>query len=181
MRWWPCQTSQPPKRRRLSSALRLSFASPPSCISQTSLAIFIFFLHLSTQLPSPKSLALFLRSKSLHASLSIKVSTFIWSDACFWIYDDESNQAPVAVQENGSVKTKKECYGVFCLTYDLKAVIFTFSLFCKVSTFATVCSLILSYQNVCVCRKRRRNHGRRWSISQFQVLQAWFQTTFSSK
>ncbi|CAN6917111.1 unnamed protein product [Brassica oleracea] len=39
------------------------------------------------------------------------------------------SQAPVAVQENGSVKTKKECYGVFCLTSDLKAVIFTFSLF----------------------------------------------------
>ncbi|KAG2310863.1 hypothetical protein Bca52824_022420 [Brassica carinata] len=28
---------------------------------------------------------------------------------------------PVAVQDNGSVKTKKECYGIFCLTYHLKA------------------------------------------------------------
>lgn len=48
----------------------------------------------------------------------------------FWIYDD-SNQAPVAVQENGLAKTKRECYGVFCLTYDLKAVSFSFSLLCS--------------------------------------------------
>ncbi|CAE6245079.1 unnamed protein product [Arabidopsis arenosa] len=33
----------------------------------------------------------------------------------------QNSQAPVAVQENGLVKTKKECYGVFCLTYNLKA------------------------------------------------------------
>ncbi|KAL0710056.1 hypothetical protein Bca4012_017034 [Brassica carinata] len=67
-------------------------------------------LHLSNQfrhllLPPP-----------LHTTSISKISCSV----------SQNNQAPVAVQDNGSVKTKKECYGVFCLTYDLKAVIFTF-------------------------------------------------------
>ncbi|KAL0646911.1 hypothetical protein Bca4012_045202 [Brassica carinata] len=47
----------------------------------------------------------------LHATSTSKISCSV----------SQNNQAPVAVQDNGSVKTKKECYGVFCLTYDLKA------------------------------------------------------------
>ncbi|CAN6806624.1 unnamed protein product [Brassica oleracea] len=63
-------------------------------------------LHLSNQFRH-----LHLLPPPLHATSISKISCSV----------SQNNQAPVAVQENGSVKTKKECYGVFCLTYDLKA------------------------------------------------------------
>uniref|UniRef100_A0A0D3DFP6 Uncharacterized protein n=1 Tax=Brassica oleracea var. oleracea TaxID=109376 RepID=A0A0D3DFP6_BRAOL len=94
-----------------------------------------------SELSTPKTTSPFLRSSSqlrlsskLHLSNQFRhlllppplhTTSISKSLALF----SQNSQAPVAVQENGSVKTKKECYGVFCLTYDLKAVIFTFSLF----------------------------------------------------
>ncbi|XP_013616866.1 PREDICTED: malate dehydrogenase [NADP], chloroplastic-like [Brassica oleracea var. oleracea] len=87
-----------------------------------------------SELSTPKTTSPFLRSSSqlrlsskLHLSNQFRhlllppplhTTSISKSLALF----SQNSQAPVAVQENGSVKTKKECYGVFCLTYDLKAL-----------------------------------------------------------
>ncbi|CAN6849642.1 unnamed protein product [Brassica oleracea] len=74
------------------------------------------FLHSSSRLSLSSKLHLsnqfrHLLLPPLHTTSNSKISCSV----------SQNNQAPVAVQDNGSVKTKKECYGVFCLTYDLKA------------------------------------------------------------
>ncbi|KAH0895904.1 hypothetical protein HID58_045472 [Brassica napus] len=107
----------------------------------TSLVVCVCAIMAMSELSTPKTTSPFLRSSSqlrlsskLHLSNQFRhlllppplhTTSISKSLALF----SQNSQAPVAVQENGSMKTKKECYGVFCLTYDLKAVIFTFSLF----------------------------------------------------
>ncbi|KAG5409054.1 hypothetical protein IGI04_005373 [Brassica rapa subsp. trilocularis] len=86
-----------------------------------------------TELSTPKTTSSFLNSSSrlslsskLHLSnqfrhLLLLPPLHTTSNSKISCSVSQNNQAPVAVQDNGSVKTKKECYGVFCLTYDLKA------------------------------------------------------------
>ncbi|KAF3537460.1 hypothetical protein F2Q69_00019359 [Brassica cretica] len=66
------------------------------------------FLHSSSRLSLSSKLHLsnqfrHLLLPPLHTAPSSKISCSV----------SQNNQAPVAVQDNGSVKTKKECYGVF--------------------------------------------------------------------
>nr|VDD34160.1 unnamed protein product [Brassica oleracea] len=121
-------------------ALSLSL-SLHSSVKLLTFTVCVCAIMAMSELSTPKTTSPFLRSSSqlrlsskLHLSNQFRhlllppplhTTSISKSLALF----SQNSQAPVAVQENGSVKTKKECYGVLCLTYDLKAVIFTFSLF----------------------------------------------------
>ncbi|CAF1888251.1 unnamed protein product [Brassica oleracea] len=121
-------------------ALSLSL-SLHSSVKLLTFTVCVCAIMAMSELSTPKTTSPFLRSSSqlrlsskLHLSNQFRhlllppplhTTSISKSLALF----SQNSQAPVAVQENGSMKTKKECYGVFCLTYDLKAVIFTFSLF----------------------------------------------------